>query len=81
MKFTKNDWGQRDIINRIKTSTKQGSDEIHDVIPTKYQKYPSNTILKMLMFWLNEINCLIGVYAIWCHITRTLSKYTHVQQP
>ena len=26
--------------------TKRGSDTIHDVIPTKYQKYPSNTILK-----------------------------------
>ena len=27
--------------------TKRGSDTIHDIIPTKYQKYPSTTILKL----------------------------------
>ena len=26
--------------------TKLGSDTIHDIIPKKYHKYPSNTILK-----------------------------------
>ena len=52
MDFTPNDCGQRGIINRIKILTKRGSDKIHDVIPTKYKKYPSNTILNMLMFWL-----------------------------
>ena len=46
MDFTQNYWGQRDIINKAKILTKQVSDTIHDVIPTKYQKYPSNTILK-----------------------------------
>ena len=46
MEPTQNDWGQRDIINKTKILTKKGSDKIHDVIPTKYQKYPLNTILK-----------------------------------
>ena len=46
MQFTQNDRGQRDIINKTKILTKQGSDTIHDVIPTKYHKYPSNPILK-----------------------------------
>ena len=46
MKFTQNDWGQRDIINKTKILTKRGSDTIHDVVQTKYQKYPSNTILE-----------------------------------
>ena len=46
MELTQNDWGQRDTINKTKILTKQGSDKIHDVIPTKYQKYPSNKILK-----------------------------------
>ena len=41
-----NDWGQRDIINRIKILTKRGSYMINDAIPTKYCKYPSNTLLK-----------------------------------
>ena len=40
-----NDRGQCDIINRIITLTKRSSDTIHEIIPTKYQKYPSNTIL------------------------------------
>ena len=39
-------WVQFEIMNKTKILTKRGSDEIHDVIPTKYQKYPSNTILK-----------------------------------
>ena len=46
MEFTQNYWGQRHIITKTKIWTKQGSDKIHDVIPTKYQKYPSNKILK-----------------------------------
>ena len=46
MEFTQNDWGQRDIMNRIMKLNKQGSDKIHAVIPKKYQKYHSNTILK-----------------------------------
>ena len=46
MDFTQNDWVQRDIINRIMKLTKQGLDTIHDVIPTKYQKYSSKTIIK-----------------------------------
>ena len=46
MDNTQNYWGQRDIINTIKTFTKQGSDMINDVISKKYQKYPFNAILK-----------------------------------
>ena len=44
--FTQNYWGQRGIINKTKILTKWGSDMIHDVIPTKYQKYTPNIILK-----------------------------------
>ena len=46
MKFTQNDWGQRDIINKIAILTKLGTDMINDGIHKKYQKYPSTTILK-----------------------------------
>ena len=46
MEFTQNDWGQCDIINKSKILAKRGWYKIHDIIQTKYQKYPSNTILK-----------------------------------
>ena len=46
MEFTQNDWGQRDIINKIAILPKQGKDVKHDVIQTKNHKYPSTTILK-----------------------------------
>ena len=46
MNFIQNDWGQRDIINKIKILTKQDTDMIHVVTTTKYHKYPSNTIIK-----------------------------------
>ena len=46
MDFTQNYWGQHDIIHIIKILIKQRTDTIHDIIPTKYQKYSSNTILK-----------------------------------
>ena len=46
MEFTQNYSGQRDITNIIKILTKRGSDIMHDIILTKYQKYPSTTILK-----------------------------------
>ena len=41
-----NDWGQHDIINKIKILTKRGTYMIHVFIPTKYQNYPSTKILK-----------------------------------
>ena len=41
-----NYWGQRDIINKIIILTKSRTDTIHAVIPMKYRKYPSTTILK-----------------------------------
>ena len=50
MDFMQNDWGKRAIIKKTKILTKQGSDKIHDFILTKYQKYPSNTILKHNIF-------------------------------
>ena len=46
MELTQNEWGQCDIINKIKILTKSGTDTIHAVILTKYQKYPYNKILK-----------------------------------
>ena len=46
MEFTQNESGQHDIINKIKILTKWGTDKIHAVIPTKYQKYIPTTILK-----------------------------------
>ena len=46
MEFNQNYWGRRGVINKTKIFSKQGSDMIHDVIPTKYQKHPSKTILK-----------------------------------
>ena len=54
MSITKNYYGQRKIINIIKISTKRGTDTIHDVIPKKYQLYPSTTIL-------NNMNVLAKV--------------------
>ena len=46
MSFTKNDWGQRDIINKITVLTKRGADTIYTSIPMKYQNYHSTTIIK-----------------------------------
>ena len=50
MEFTQNDWGQHDIINTVIILSKRGSDMIHDVIPTKYKKYFSTTILEHANF-------------------------------
>ena len=50
MDFTKNEWDQHDIINKIIILNKRGSDMIHDVIPTKYQKYLSTSILERANF-------------------------------
>ena len=46
MELTQNNCGQCDIINIIIKLTKRGSDTIDELIPMKYQKYPSNTIIK-----------------------------------
>ena len=40
MKFTYNDWGQWEIINKVKILTKRGADMIYTVIPMEYQKHP-----------------------------------------
>ena len=50
MDFTQNDCGQHDIIHIIIILKKWGSDMIHDVITTKYQKYFSTTILEHANF-------------------------------
>ena len=46
MIFTQNYWGQCDIISKIVILTKQGTDTIHAIIPMKYHKCLSTTILK-----------------------------------
>ena len=46
MEFTQNDWFQRDIINKLIILTKRGTDTINFVIPKKYHKYTSITVLK-----------------------------------
>ena len=46
MSFTQNDWGKRGIINNIIILTTWGEYIIYDIIPKKYQKYPSTIILK-----------------------------------
>ena len=46
MEFNQNDWGQRDIINKIIILTKGGTDRMYSVILKKYHKYPPTTILK-----------------------------------
>ena len=50
MEFTPNYCGKRGNIYIIKLLNKRASDHIHEIIPTTYQKYPSNTILNMQMF-------------------------------
>ena len=49
--YTLNEWGQHDIINKIIILNKRGSDMIHDVITTKYQKDLSTTILEHANFF------------------------------
>ena len=57
MDFIQNDWGQHDITNKIIILNKWGSDMIHDIIPTKYHKYISTTIIEHANF-LAEVNKL-----------------------
>ena len=52
MGFTQNNWGQIEIINKVTMLTKRGSDTIHAVIPTKYQKKYQPKYLNMQIFWL-----------------------------
>ena len=73
MEFTQNNWCERDIMNRILKITKGGPDTIHDVIPTKCHKYPSNTILKMRVFWLLKKMTYVlphGAYIIPIHSSK-----------
>ena len=62
MEFNQNDWGQRDIINKIIILTKWGTYRMYTAILKKYQKYPPTTILK-------HANVLAGVskspYVVW----------------
>ena len=88
--FTQKEWGKRDIINKTKISTKQGPDTIHDVILSKYQKYPSNTILKFANVLAEAIKLPYGrslsmtphdTYSIPIHVhTITLSEINHKQK-
>ena len=90
MEFTKNDWYQRDIINKIIISTKQDTITIHVIIPKKYQKYPSTTILKNANV-LAKVNKLPyeflhnmtshDAYIITIHVlTITISDISHKQK-
>ena len=90
IELTQNDWVQRDIINKIKISAKRGSDTIHAIIMTKYQKCPSTTILKHenVLSKLNELNCgrsqnmtLHDAYSIPIHVsTMNPSDIIHKQK-
>ena len=90
IEFTQNNWCQRDIINKTKLLTKKDSDMIHDVIPTKYQKYPSNTILKHANILAKVDRLPLGslinttshdAYSIPIHVrTMTLSDISHEQK-
>ena len=77
MDFTHNDWGQRKIINKITIWTKQGTYTIHAVILTKYQKYPSTTILKHANVLAKLNYSLGGVYTLWHHMTLTVLQSTY----
>ena len=46
MDFTQNDWGQRDIRNKIIILTKLGTYMIHTIFTVKSHEHPSTTILK-----------------------------------
>ena len=46
MGFVKYDWGQQDIINKIKIWTKLVTYTINDVITKEHQKHPITTMLK-----------------------------------
>ena len=55
MKLTQNDKGQCGMINKIITLRKRVTETTNAVIPIKYQKYPSNTILKHVIV-LDKVN-------------------------
>ena len=87
MSFTQNYWSQRDTIKIYIILTKQGTDTIHDIIPKKYHKYPSTTILKHVnvLSKLNQLTyvCLQNLtphddYSITIHIrVMTISEIIH----
>ena len=90
MEFTQNDWGQHGIINKTEILTKQGKYTIHAVVPNKYQKYPSTTILKHVNI-LAKVNkspygCLHnitphGAYIITIHVrTVIVADISHEQK-
>ena len=62
VEFAKNDWGQPEIINKITIITRLGTYTIHAIIPNKYQKYPSTTILKHANYLDKVNNRLRGIY-------------------
>ena len=88
MEFTKNKWGQRDITNKTEILTKQSSDTIYDVIPTKYQKYYTTTIPKNALSKVNKstYGSLLNTpshdaYSIPIHVrTMTLEDINHEQK-
>ena len=89
MSFTQNDWVQRSILNKIILLTNLVKDTKHDVIPIKYQKYSSTTILKhenilakvdklSYVFVLNMIPH--GAFIIPIHLRKfSISEISHKQ--
>ena len=79
MIFTQNDWGQHANINKIIILTKGGKYAIHAVIPTKYQKNPSKTILKHANI-LAKVNkspyvCLLNMFP---HYAYSIKTHVHI---
>ena len=89
MKLTQNYWGWHAIISNIIILTKRGTDRIHAIIPTKYYKYPSTTILKHTNVLAKVDQLPYGSlpnmtphesYSITIHLrTVTLSEISHKQ--
>ena len=86
----KNYWGQHDIINKTKVLNKRGSYTIHDVITTKYHKYPFYAKLKHdnildkvdKLPWGGLLKMMSHeAYSIQIHVcTMTLANINHKQK-
>ena len=68
-------------MNKIKIWTKRGSDKIYEVIPKKFQKYLSNTILKHANVVSKLNKSPHDAYSIKTHVrTMTLTYISHEQK-
>ena len=90
MSFTNNEWSKCDIINKIIILIKRVVDTIYATILTKYEKYPSTTILKYanVLAKVNKLpyGCLLNTTrhdakTITMHIcTMNLTDISHKQR-